>query len=893
MIHPFKRLVSLLLMVALVVTFPISIEAAAYPSLPIGHSADLADALPYVDFSSDRSTWSFSVDGYGVNDYNSIFCDFFSPFDPYTKVGAYDPLVRYQLENSYRIENNTLWMSLGDLEKLYDPFFSAIYNDAENAILIRYAPYYKTEADGFGGRNTTLVYEQHDWMLDIPIGTSSLPIGASSMKIERTYTTYDPCVGGRNSGLPEVDYDTANTMTDTLTLNHSPYQDEDGIWYMPVNEIMSALGKDCFIEDDFLHIQTRNLIDVTANMDIEDRITLSDKAGVGFSDADKEALRSLQIDDPVIPLASNLWNGGWYEKDNDLLPIDYTWGGYMTDVVDGTRDRGWMWISYYLSSDGDYVDKNGDSITLTADRIAPCNIYVPHTYDTNKSKLVYMLHGGTGNENTATSRLMVREETTVKVDSMAESYDYIIVSPNGWTQNPMWREKQALASFLQASDYIMNRYPVDSDKVFLTGNSMGGKGALEVAMRYPQIFKAVAPTAAKIVDRVGNKNVVNIDPNHELGSPAYSVERDLADMPILMVHGNVDTTTSFKNQVGSPNAPSGITTHIKPYLNNATHVVVESGNHPQSYGAALPMIFDFFDCQVVEDEENYKFSTLKIPQSADNMIYLDDHPYRLSVPKALNGDNSTVMIALSDLEKLYGEDFRCYYVENYNEDPQSMRKYYTVIHGNEVINFVSTDTLNPATDAGPITRHGYTVAERSVLYRRNMERYIEDGTRMDVWANRPELDLPAQPAFSIAPYGGTGDTPVFVPAKEFLEALGLSVELVEPYKAPANHDSDDEIDTPVVTVSNPLTGGILSSMEVPSIQKVSNTITSPMTENIEQHQTTLTPTPSPLITEASESIASTIQESHNSHSSLFIIMLLSLVAFGCNCWIFVKKHKNN
>lgn len=301
---------------------------------------------------------------------------------------------------------------------------------------------------------------------------------------------------------------------------------------------------------------------------------------------------------------------------------------------------------------------------------------------------------------------------------------------------------------------IAVEFPVAADKVFLTGNSMGGKGTFEIAMRMPEMFRAIAPTAAKIADQVRaggeSKIVCNLTE-----SSVYSVEKNLADMPVMVVQGNEDTTTSFKVQVGGPTYDGMYPNHVMPYLNDATYIVVESGNHPQSYGAALPLIFDFFEKQLDPDADNHAFHCLYLSAENGDVVWLDETEYRLDVPaQTIDG---TVMIAVSELQKLYGEDFRLYFMENYNADPANVRRYYTLIHANQTLNFMTAATANPATDAD------------MTLYRRNMERYLEDGLRMSNFTKNPE-PLAEQPHFSVAPFEADGE--IFLPAVEALTAIG-------------------------------------------------------------------------------------------------------------------------
>ena len=747
-----QRLLTLVLALTLTCSlFTTPVNASPAPNGSV--ESILAESDPYVDFSSDRSTWFFDLDGTG----EVVFCDFFCPFDPYSKVKAYDPLVMHRLENAYQVsgteDDRAVTLSLNDLEKLYDPYFAFAFepagnSEADGTLYIRYTLYRKLELDGFGVQSTRLLYFKTIWDVVLPVKDGKANAGTC------TVTNYDPALGGRNLSDFNIDPNTAHVESTPFTLM-SEVVLKNGRWYVPANQLMALMGKDCFESEGYLHIQTKDLVDVTVEMSLEERLPLAMKYISGFSE---DNWKGIKIPEVVVPDASNPWHCGWSEEFDE----SYTWADYMDDVADGSRNRGWLWRTFYLSSDDEYKDLNGETVKLEANRIVPFNMYVPHGYDKDNTRLVYMLHGGTGSENTATFRAMSWEDNPIKVDLIADEYNYIIVSPNGWTQNPMWREKQAFKSILKAGDMAMEEFPVDENKVFLTGNSMGGKGVFEVAMRMPERFRAIAPTAAKIAEQVKvngvNKNVCNL-----IESDVYSVEKNLADMPVLMVQGSADTTTSHKVQIGSSIFEGMITTYVMPYLNNARYVTVESGSHTHSYGPALYAIFDFFESQLDPYEENYSFETLALPEKGGDTVFLDGNAYTLDVPTQVV--DGTVMIAVSQLEKLYGEDFHCYYIENYDKDPVQMRKYYTIIHENSVLNFVTKEAANPVTDP----------EENLTLYRRNMERYLEDGVKRTTFLLNPE-PLRKQPRFPVAPFEADGE--IYLPAVEALAALSERAEIL-------------------------------------------------------------------------------------------------------------------
>jgi pimeloyl-ACP methyl ester carboxylesterase len=56
---------------------------------------------------------------------------------------------------------------------------------------------------------------------------------------------------------------------------------------------------------------------------------------------------------------------------------------------------------------------------------------------------------------------------------------------------------------LEVIDEALRRFPIDPDRVFLMGHSMGGSGTLTIGLHYPDRFGALMPTDAAIGSRVG------------------------------------------------------------------------------------------------------------------------------------------------------------------------------------------------------------------------------------------------------------------------------------------------------------------------------------------------------------------------------------------------------
>jgi len=155
-------------------------------------------------------------------------------------------------------------------------------------------------------------------------------------------------------------------------------------------------------------------------------------------------------------------------------------------------------------------------ITKTVD----CNylLYLPADYDKNSKKqrpLIMFLHGaGERGNNVA----VVKKHGPPKMIAQGKSFDFIIVSPQ-CPNNIWWPERTEL--LISLLDEIEKKYNVDTDRVYLTGLSMGGFGSWSLAIAYPNRFAAIAPICG--------------------GAERYGAYR-LKKVPVWAFHGAKDPT---------------------------------------------------------------------------------------------------------------------------------------------------------------------------------------------------------------------------------------------------------------------------------------------------------------------------------------------------------------
>ena len=141
-----------------------------------------------------------------------------------------------------------------------------------------------------------------------------------------------------------------------------------------------------------------------------------------------------------------------------------------------------------VKSDGQSAQTFSKKITKTVD----CNylLYLPADYGKDAKKkwpIIMFLHGA-GERG---SKIEVLKKLGLpKMIAQGKNFDFIIVSPQ--CPNDIWWPEQTDV-LINLLDEVEAKYRVDTDRVYLTGLSMGGFGTWTLAERYPKRFAAIAP----------------------------------------------------------------------------------------------------------------------------------------------------------------------------------------------------------------------------------------------------------------------------------------------------------------------------------------------------------------------------------------------------------------
>ena len=156
-------------------------------------------------------------------------------------------------------------------------------------------------------------------------------------------------------------------------------------------------------------------------------------------------------------------------------------------------------------------------------------LFLPDGYGKKRQQwpLIMFLHGA-GERGDDLEK--VKKHGPPKIVENRKDFPFIVVSPQ-CPEDDWWTDKvEVLINLL---DDIVARYKVDTERIYLTGLSMGGYGTWSLASVYPERFAAIAPICG--------------------GGKRFMAFR-LKDIPIWVFHGGKDKVVPLKESEEMVNA---------------------------------------------------------------------------------------------------------------------------------------------------------------------------------------------------------------------------------------------------------------------------------------------------------------------------------------------------
>jgi predicted esterase len=194
--------------------------------------------------------------------------------------------------------------------------------------------------------------------------------------------------------------------------------------------------------------------------------------------------------------------------------------------------------------------------------LQPYRLFVPASYDGSKAyPLIIALHGMGGDENSYFDQYA---QGGFKTD--AEKRGYLVACPKGREPASMYTGS-AERDVMDVLAEVRRAYRIDSDRIYLTGHSMGGYGTWSVAMNHPEIFAALAPVAGG-------------------GNPSTMAK--IAHIPQLVVHGDNDKTVPVERSRVMVEAAKKLGVELK-------YIEIPGGDHVTVAARTFKEVYDFFD----------------------------------------------------------------------------------------------------------------------------------------------------------------------------------------------------------------------------------------------------------------------------------------------------------
>ena len=164
-------------------------------------------------------------------------------------------------------------------------------------------------------------------------------------------------------------------------------------------------------------------------------------------------------------------------------------------------------------------------------------VFVPFSYTASQRwPVILFLHGA--GERGDDGLLQTQVGLGAAVRQNTARFPAIIVFPqmpaeSAWTGTPA---QGAIAALEQVS----REFQVDSDRVYLTGLSMGGNGVWYLAYRYPSRFAALVPICGFVTAFFPTARPFTPVVPADSGPPFEALARQLRRVPTWIVHGEID-----------------------------------------------------------------------------------------------------------------------------------------------------------------------------------------------------------------------------------------------------------------------------------------------------------------------------------------------------------------
>ena len=197
-------------------------------------------------------------------------------------------------------------------------------------------------------------------------------------------------------------------------------------------------------------------------------------------------------------------------------------------------------------------------------------IYLPPAYLQDSSRkwpLLLFLHGR-GESNGPLN--LVTKWGPPRLIAEGQHFPYIVVSPQ-CPRTDSWDSDVQQNKLCKLLDFLESKYPLDAERLYLTGLSMGGFGSWRLAADFPERFAAMVPIC---------------------GGGRVQDAKHLAKLPIWVWHGDQDKSVGVERSLEMVTAIRAVAgTRIK------LTILEEIGHNSWSAAYATPDLYRWLDQQ--------------------------------------------------------------------------------------------------------------------------------------------------------------------------------------------------------------------------------------------------------------------------------------------------------
>ena len=223
-------------------------------------------------------------------------------------------------------------------------------------------------------------------------------------------------------------------------------------------------------------------------------------------------------------------------------------------------------------------------------------VFKPVSYDTSICyPAVYLLHGLNGNYRSWNELVNLQE--------YAEKYQFVIICPDGFSDsyylNSMVDTSWQYESFFteELCPRILELFSIDEAKIFITGLSMGGSGAMYLFLKHPGLFLSAGSTGG-VMD-LNHSSYKFTSLSRLLGD--YESNRQLFDShsPVNLLHNIVGSGKHILFDCGTEDYLYGCNNAFRKKCDElrikATYISRPGKHERQYWQQSICYHFDFFN----------------------------------------------------------------------------------------------------------------------------------------------------------------------------------------------------------------------------------------------------------------------------------------------------------